>query len=141
MVTKPRRGVLRSAAGLLVASTIQGESLADDRNNFREDVFACEEAVAWLEQCCPSFDEKSLHCIHDRHKSGGCGVYTYSRQDPAFTLEESACILDRSCEALVNAGICGRAASARGATSSSSSGPSSSFGGSTFTPKTAPVCP
>jgi len=98
--------------------------------------------VAWLEQCCPSFNEKSLRCIHDRHTTGSsCGVYTHSSEDPALSLDESACILERGCEALVDTSVCQRAAAARGATSTSSSEHGTSFGGGKHTPKTGPVCP
>lgn len=78
--------------GLAVAALLacggghDGDTKGD--NNFREDVIECEDALAKLEKCCPSFDATPALCnYYDAHTSGsafagpsiGAGVELLSR--------------------------------------------------------------
>ncbi|MGC4122974.1 MAG: hypothetical protein QM765_52075 [Myxococcales bacterium] len=70
----------------------------------REDELRCEEAVAHLSRCCPGFVPSQIDCYY----ATGCGtVY------PALDIEESRCVSAMSCEAIVAAGVCSRAQTAR----------------------------
>ena len=151
----PAAGVLFALGVALVLACNNGNDEEDD-DQFREDVIWCEEAVARLERCCPGFDARKVECLFYFSYDEGCGTSTTRRIDPAFTSEESRCIQDTSCDALVSQGICARAergGAARTsetttdlASSSSGSsgqlGSSSSSGGTTVSsPSRAPVCP
>src|SRR5262249_34558314 len=63
----------------------------------RNDEVDCEEAVKHMIDCCPGFDRGVVQCVYN----DVCGV-SY----PDLTPDESTCILDASCNALVNDGIC-----------------------------------
>lgn len=95
----------------LVVSSSRARAYEDDTDNFRPDVLACEEAAAWLEACCPDFDPRVLRCVHTRiDDSSSCGYNKWTvSEDPAITTAESACILERSCDQLVDSGVCTRA--------------------------------
>lgn len=69
---------------------------------FRRDEVECEETVAWLNDCCESFDPTAIRCwYHD----GGCqGEDTL----PSLSPEESECIRARSCAELREAQVCER---------------------------------
>jgi hypothetical protein len=90
---------------------------ADDTDNFREDVFACEEAVAHIASCCPQFEPEQAHCVYRRERTGSCGVYTEIEEDPGVALAEADCLLELDCGALRERGICERALSIRSRTS------------------------
>lgn len=61
----------------------------------------CEEAVAYLEKCCPTFHPGTgLQCV----QSTGC-----TPQVPAITKADSDCIRSRSCSQLQSDGICAAA--------------------------------
>ena len=60
----------------------------------------CEEAVAYLEKCCPTFHPTTLRCV----QTSGCGS-----EVPAITSQQSSCIRGKSCEALRDLGICAEA--------------------------------
>ena len=120
----------------------------EDDSQFREDVIWCEEAVARLQDCCgATFNPTRITCRHYYSKDTGCGQTSIEKIDPAFTLAESRCIQDTSCERIVQADMCNRAMAAGAAriTSYSNSGAgtsgtstSSTSGGSAAT---GPVCP
>ena len=76
----------------------------------RRDELMCENAVARLDRCCSGFHTDSSYCTY----SDGCGV-TY----PTITEADSDCIVGLSCEQIVAAGVCERAANALPPTSSS----------------------
>jgi hypothetical protein len=82
----------------------------DEADNFREDVFACEEAVAHLEACCAALDGEAIRCVHDRHRSDGCDTYTKYHEDPAISFGEADCVLSMACAQIRERGICERAA-------------------------------
>jgi len=63
----------------------------------RQDEIDCEQAVAHLQDCCPDFGTATIACV----SSQGCDV-----SDPALSIAESQCILDRSCESLIASGLC-----------------------------------
>lgn len=86
----------------------------EDDNQFRTDVVWCEEALARLSTCCPSFDPLLVECNHYYSYDRGCGSEKTRQVEPAFTQDESRCILDMSCDALVTNGVCARAQQARG---------------------------
>lgn len=160
---RPRRTASLPAAGVffalgvaLVLACNNGNDEEDD-NQFREDVIWCEEAVARLERCCPGFDAAKVECQFYFSYNEGCGTATTRRVNPALTTDESRCIRDTSCDALVAQGVCARAEQGGAARSSetttdlasSSSGSSgllggtssSSSGSSSSSPSRAPVCP
>ncbi len=83
----------------------------DDTSNFRESVFACEEAAAKLDACCPGFDPRAIRC-HYVQRYSGCESAIDEGEHPAFDGAESRCIVAASCDELVARGICERAASA-----------------------------
>src|SRR5438128_558379 len=58
----------------------------------------CEEAVARLEDCCPSFEPGRFTC-----DPNGCNGLLPSVNEPA-----AQCIRDRSCAQLQSSGACGR---------------------------------
>jgi hypothetical protein len=72
----------------------------DDR-----DEFECEQAVAHLSECCPGFRPGELACRNEQ----GCGSETHA----ALDMDESSCLQEKTCDALVAEGLCGRAQAAR----------------------------
>jgi hypothetical protein len=70
--------------------------------DMREDEFLCEEAHAHLTDCCPGFKTAPGVCEY----VDGCDESTY----PALPPAESNCIRAKSCQELVDQGICERAA-------------------------------
>lgn len=70
----------------------------DDDGGIREDEFACEEAAAHLDDCCPQVDTQSIDCDY----WSGCG----STNPTLLTISESQCITDLDCDTLVESGIC-----------------------------------
>ena len=123
-----------------------GDGSKHDYDNFREDVVFCEDAVAYLTSCCPGFDAHAVACqYHYDYTPGGCDTSaTVDAENPALDLEESRCILGRSCDSLRNAGVCERAQQATpyrdrhgGGSTSGSYGSSGSSGTQT---SHAPVC-
>lgn len=81
-----RRAVVALGATFLVAG-----------GGLREDELDCEEAVAHLASCCPNYDPTQIACKY----SSTCGITL-----PALSVEESRCILDLSCDHVVQAGLC-----------------------------------
>jgi hypothetical protein len=137
------------ALGISAVLACSRDNDEEDDNQFREDVIWCEEAVAHLEKCCPNFDTTRVACTFYYSYDEGCGTSTTRRTDPAFDKEESRCIRNTTCDALVAQGVCERARDGGAArssittTSSSSSGStSSSSSGTTETSPPRPqVCP
>jgi hypothetical protein len=86
----------------------------EDDNQFRTDVVWCEEALARLTLCCPNFDPLIVECNYYYSFDRGCGSEKTRKVEPAFTQDESRCILDMSCDALAANGVCARAQQARG---------------------------
>jgi hypothetical protein len=72
----------------------------EDSDQFREDTLTCEEALAHLQDCCPDFDTTAVACRYYFKSTSGCGDSTESREEPAFTLQESRCIRNKSCAEL-----------------------------------------
>jgi hypothetical protein len=161
--TAPARGPTLGYAPVLPAGTAfalgvvavfacgNGNGNDEDDNQFRDDVIWCEEAAAHLEQCCPGFDPRQVHCrFYYSHKEG-CSSTTTTLTKPAFSIEESKCVHHTSCEALVESGACVRAADAgapRTTTTTVESGSTSSSGSSpdnrstrTEPPRRDPICP
>jgi len=159
----PAVGVIFALAIALVLACNGGHDEEDD-NQFRTDVLWCEEALGRLISCCPSFDARVVECNYYYSFDEGCGTATTRRIEPAFTIDESRCIRDTTCDALVTNKVCERAQAARapgsslsrpspGSTSSSSSSSSSTSSSSGFAssssssttggplPRGAAVCP
>lgn len=102
--------------GLLVAGFLLVPGLSagkEDRDDLTYDVLACENAVAKLEQCCPSFPARNLSCVDERYDREGCGTRQRGRELPSFDDVESSCLLETPCPALIERGICKRAAEAQ----------------------------
>lgn len=94
------------AIGVVLAC---GRSSEDD-NQFREDVFECEEARARLDNCCGPGVANAVVCeYYDFRGSDGCGNLSASHKDPALTVEDSECVRATTCESLVAQGVCTRA--------------------------------
>lgn len=69
----------------------------------RGDEIHCENAVARLLDCCPTFPRVDGYCDY----SEGCGT-TY----PTISESDATCIARSSCAELVENGVCDRAATA-----------------------------
>jgi hypothetical protein len=98
-------------AALVVALVMACDNGHDeDDTQFRKDVIWCEEAVAHLEECCGNlFDAHQVECRHFYSKDEGCGSQQITRIDPAYTLEESECVREQSCDWITSNKICERA--------------------------------
>jgi hypothetical protein len=71
----------------------------------RQDELDCEEAVSYLDGCCPGFQASStLRCEYI--DNGGCAAPTL----PGISEDQSACIRSKSCATLQQTGVCARAA-------------------------------
>ncbi len=131
------------ALGITLALACNNGHDEEDDDQYREEVIWCEEAAARLEACCGSaFDVRGIECPYYYSYDSGCSGSRSRLIEPAFTSEESRCIRDTSCEAIVANGICKRAQAAGKArteeTSSIDPIANSSTSGSV---KTGPVCP
>jgi hypothetical protein len=71
----------------------------------RQDELDCEEAVAYLEECCPNFPSSRISCVYQ--ETSGC-----ESTGPDISIAESRCVRQKSCSELVRAGICQRFESA-----------------------------
>jgi hypothetical protein len=87
------RWVQRVVCVLGVSTLVAGGGL-------RQDEVDCEDAIAYLQGCCPDFTGSTVACVHDE----GCGEVT----DTALSIAESQCITGDTCEQIVSAGICER---------------------------------
>lgn len=95
---------------LLLACTF--DTSKHDHDEFREDVVLCEEAVSYLTSCCDRFDAHAIACrYHYDSTESGCST-SIDAESPALSLDESRCIVGRSCAALRANGICARAQTA-----------------------------
>ena len=89
----------RLPTGLALATLVLfGLRCIDDDGGIREDEFACEEAAAHLDGCCPQVDTESIDCDY----WSGCG----STNPTLLTISESRCISELDCDALLESGIC-----------------------------------
>jgi hypothetical protein len=80
-------------------------------NGIREDEFACENAVAHLQQCCPGFTGSNIACIYEPPPVSCGGSDPVSQgESPDLDLEQSACIRAATCDQLRSSGACDRAA-------------------------------
>ena len=139
-----------AALGVALMMACSADGHDEDDTQFRQDVIWCEEAVAHLEECCgAAFDARQIACRHFYSKDTGCGSTDINRTDPAYTVDESKCIRDQSCDAIRGNKVCERAQAAGAArttnfhsddfsSSSSGNGTLSSTSGSTVS---GPVCP
>jgi hypothetical protein len=131
------------AAGALFSALIACSADVHDHDNFREDVAYCEEAVAYLGECCPGFDTHAVVCqYHLDYIQGSCGSpSTTDSETPALSLAENAFTLGAKCGSLIGAGVCARAQKATPYTSMTSSGGDTSYSHSDPPPVGhAPVC-
>ena len=80
-------------------------------DQYREDVFYCEESVALLTECCRGFEPGLIQCHYSPPE-----YFFYNDERitiwPAFDVVESRCILDKTCDELAPA-ICASAQAAR----------------------------
>jgi hypothetical protein len=95
--TSGRRPVRR---WIEVAILVLGLSTLVADGGLRQDEIECEEAVSYLQGCCPDFAGASIACVHD----SGCG----STVEPALSIEESQGILSQGCSQIVGSGLCER---------------------------------
>ena len=70
-------------------------------NGIHDDELHCEEAIAHLQNCCPGLKQASISC----RQNTSCGNASARPQIP---MEQSDCILARSCEDLTRS-TCARA--------------------------------
>jgi hypothetical protein len=82
---------IRLALGALALSTLVAGG------GLRQDELDCEQAVAHLQECCPDFGTATIACVSSR----GCDV-----SEPALSIQESQCVIDRACADLVASGLC-----------------------------------
>jgi uncharacterized membrane protein len=95
MVTRKRR--MRSALWVATAFAV----LLACGDELSEGELDCEEAVAYLEGCCPGFSSASMSCVYG--SGPGC-----SGTSPDISIPESQCIRATSCSELVESGVCQR---------------------------------
>jgi hypothetical protein len=69
----------------------------------REDELACEDAVSYLQECCPGFSASNVDCTYAQ---GECDVGTVY---PEISISQSACVRGESCAELRSTGVCARA--------------------------------
>jgi len=125
----PARSTGKGGVIAIVVALIVGIGVSC--NGFREDEVECEQAVNRLKECCPVFNSAQLDCSYSERLD--CSDNVTGRQYPALSLDESRCVQNLPCAALVDTGVCARAQSARSrVVSSDSTTPSSA--------PTAPVC-
>src|ERR1700761_6019438 len=83
---------LRRAVAVLGLSTLVANG------GLRQDELDCEQAIAYLQGCCPDFGGATVACSYD----SGCGTTVST----ALSIEESQCILSESCSQIVASGLC-----------------------------------
>jgi hypothetical protein len=91
----------RTAPAVAVASALLVAAVG--LRCIRRDELFCENAVAWLERCCPGFHPDQSYCSYGE----GCGTIY-----PTITEDDSKCIVAMGCEQIAAANICDRAANA-----------------------------
>ncbi|APR77320.1 Hypothetical protein A7982_02667 [Minicystis rosea] len=99
----PRPTPVRSPARfrwIRSVTVVIGFSLLVAGGGLREDELECEQAFAHLKACCPDFDHTEISCVY----STFCNLVL-----PDLSIPESQCIVQRSCEDIVQGGICERA--------------------------------
>jgi hypothetical protein len=87
------RWIRRGTAVLGLTALIAGGGL-------RQDEIDCEQAVSFLQGCCPDWAGATVSCVQDT----GCGTSV----SPALSIDESQCILAESCAQVVQSGLCER---------------------------------
>jgi hypothetical protein len=128
--------------GVLACNWGSGEQTNNDDNDFRPDVFYCEDALARLAKCCPGFIATEVACTYfNDSTSDGCGSTTSNEQDPAFSTDESQCILQEACGMLVTSGVCQRAQVATSYVASKNDDVDTDEHDDTSSGAHAPVCP
>lgn len=93
MIERPpheRRNFLRRVLVAAGAAALLCGGFGIDR-----DEYDCEQAVAHLNDCCPSFDPARLSCARGCDGAG-----------PDLTVDQSACIIGAHCDKLVSSGVC-----------------------------------
>jgi hypothetical protein len=93
MTTARRATWMRRGAMLLVPALMIAGGL-------RQDELDCEEAVAYLQGCCPDFGGATIQCVANT----GC----LTSVSPALSIQESQCIRSESCDQVVQSGLCER---------------------------------
>ena len=132
----PRAAVLGAAVFFGLACRVNiaaaDPSTTTDDDNFRPDVLECEDAAQHLQDCCPGFDKSALVCrYYDSVTRPGCTSSMPCRhvhEDPVFTVDESRCIVQSSCESLRANNVCDRAQVAQPDSDDMSSSPCPSWG-------------
>ena len=96
---------MRRLASSLIVSAFVFAAFGASAGGFREDEIYCEEAVARLAKCCPSFDTRAIECSY-YNNSTTCNPDV---QYPAIDEPTSKCILALDCGSMVDSGVCDRA--------------------------------
>lgn len=98
-------GALLVAGGLACHPGVES-----DDDNFREDVLYCENAVAYVESCCPGVTPPNDACLyHHYSRETSCGCSSEGSYDDRRTVlgtEASKSILSSTCEQLAYDGGC-----------------------------------
>ncbi len=115
-----RRWAMRVVAVLGLSTLVADGGL-------RQDEIDCEQAVAYLQGCCPDWAGATVACTYD----SGCGSTT----ETALSIDQSQCILGESCSQIVATGICDRVKNLTSPTVDDG------FGGDSTTTSPAQVCP
>ncbi len=92
-----RKNLWRWSRGALVAA---GATLLVADGGLRQDEIDCEQAVSYLEGCCPAASLRPVACV----RNDGCFVDVY----PDLSIAESQCILATSCQDAIAHGVCDR---------------------------------
>jgi hypothetical protein len=98
---------MRLTRYLLIAA-VAGLGLSTMTCGANEDEIQCEEAVARLSSCCPTFDPYSVSC----RITVGCNG---KLQSPMINITQSKCIQNLDCSAINANNVCGRVSSAASA--------------------------
>lgn len=124
---------------ITLSARVAAASEESESDDFRQDVFACEEAVAHLTSCCAGLSATEVRCVYRRDVTGSCGYYTHHEEDPGITPREAECLLAIDCDGIRERGICERARDVQSRTSSWTDEHGSNRG-ETTTPRSEPLC-
>jgi hypothetical protein len=127
-----RRRIFEWTASLVITGALAyNTTTSSDDDNFREDVLACENAVATIESCCPDVHAPNDACLYHHYtyeEDCGCMSGSVSAHDdrwPVLDLTASRAILAKTCDEIAGRGDCPLMASLVAKPNASASSPGS----------------
>jgi hypothetical protein len=104
-----RRGATLGRGPLLALLTVLLLTRCD---TLHPEELDCEDAVAYLQKCCPTLPSSSIQCVYDQQLDPGADDGCWSvNKTPDFPEPVSQCIRSLTCDDLVEDGICAAATS------------------------------